>query len=457
MNNPATRCDQREAIGLSLGFVCLMGFLLRVAYRLHAGESDLFRNGYTDFYDIARSAAAGRGLTAGNGGWAVRQPGYPLLLTIALLLGGGFRLIVVLEALLGTLTVGLGFLIGRGLFGKRAGLIAASLAAIYPYYVVHDTALQDTSMATAGAAVAVYALLRSRTSASVWLWAAGGALLGLSVLIRATLLPFALGAVAWIAIVGDEQGRRRPARTLVVAACAALIVGGWMARNDAHLGRFVLSSETGEQFWVAHNSQTFSHYPTGSIDASEAEAFRALSPADSRTLDAGNTELGQDDWFMAKGLRYVRDHPADTLAGSLRKEAAGFSWTLNPAREPLVQLLYFCSYVPVLSLGLAGMALSRRCWREHSLIYIQFLGFVLVTAAFWAHTSHRSFLDIYLMIFAGPVIDRTMRRVGGLWRRWSERADDRGCDLEAEFVVVESQPLRTRRQMSRDRSRRQWS
>ena len=44
------------------------------------------------------------------------------------------------------------------------------------------------------------ALLEARAAASPWIWLTAGALAGLLVLTRGTLLPFALGAVAWIAV-----------------------------------------------------------------------------------------------------------------------------------------------------------------------------------------------------------------------------------------------------------------
>jgi hypothetical protein len=57
----------------------------------------------------------------------------------------------------------------------------------------------------------------------------------------------------------------------------------------------------------------------------------------------------------------------------------------------------------------------RSSWRERSLVWLQFAGFVVVTAVFWAHTSHRAYLDIYLMVFAAPVILAAGRQVRRLW------------------------------------------
>jgi hypothetical protein len=50
------------------------------------------------------------------------------------------------------------------------------------------------------------------------------------------------------------------------------------------------------------------------------------------------------------------------------------------------------------------MILSWRSWREHSLIYALFLSFLIVTAVFFGHTSHRSYLDVYWIAYSAYVL-----------------------------------------------------
>jgi hypothetical protein len=85
---------------------------------------------------------------------------------------------------------------------------------------------------------------------------------------------------------------------------------------------------------------------------------------------------------------------------------AGFSWRFNPSPTPAKQLVYVVSYTPIAILGLLGMMLGWRHWRDHSLIYLQFLCFVPVAAIYFAHTNHRTYLDVYWIIFAAALIAR---------------------------------------------------
>jgi len=55
-------------------------------------------------------------------------------------------------------------------------------------------------------------------------------------------------------------------------------------------------------------------------------------------------------------------------------------------------------------LGLWGMWASRRHWREHSIVCVQFISFAAVTAVFFGHTGYRAYLDVYWIIFAAGVL-----------------------------------------------------
>jgi 4-amino-4-deoxy-L-arabinose transferase-like glycosyltransferase len=393
--------------------ICLAAFALRLAYRIVTGSEEFWSNSYSFYYTVTQNLVAGRGLGLGvHGIWMVQAPPvYPLLLVPAVLQGGNYLCIVIPQAVIGAGTVLCAFLIGRELFDQRAGLIAAALTAIYPYYLVHDTALQETGLLTFCLAMSVWLLLRAaRASATPHLWLIAGAMLGVSMMVRTTAMPFALSAVIWLWLFGAGSPGRRTRRALTVLGCIALVAGGWITRNAEVTGRPVMSGGSGYSFWAAHNPQTFSHYPTSNIEVSIREAFSAFSVADWKNLEALKYDGARDDWFLARGRAYLSRQPlGEKLIEAGRKILAGFSWVLTPHKQGLTQWVYFLSYTPILFLGLAGMVLTGRDWRRHSLIYSQFAIFVAISAALWAHTSYRTPLDVYLMIFAAALLNRLRR------------------------------------------------
>ena len=97
-------------------------------------------------------------------------------------------------------------------------------------------------------------------------------------------------------------------------------------------------------------------------------------------------------------------NPWLTIRNSFRKVGAAFSWMPSPRRSLWPSLVYALSYGPVMIAGILGMYLSRSFWREHLIIYALFASFVMVTAVFFGHTSHRSFLDVYWMAYSAHAI-----------------------------------------------------
>ena len=224
-----------------------------------------------------------------------------------------FLSVLFAQCLIGAGTVLCAGLIARELFGNTAAIIAAALTAIYPYYVVHDTALQETSLYTFLMALAVLLLLRVRRSGSAVTGTGAGLALGAAVLTRANLAPFALLAPPgsrWPEDCKLCHGREGSGSPLSVPPCGMLTVAPWLIRTFQLTGSVTLSTQTGFFLWLGNNPYTFSHYPQESIDRSQAVALAALSSQEKSELEARQyNEALVDEWFRKKGLDYIRRAP----------------------------------------------------------------------------------------------------------------------------------------------------
>jgi hypothetical protein len=191
-------------------------------------------------------------------------------------------------------------------------------------------------------------------------------------------------------------------------AAVGVVTSPWLVWTCHITGAPEFTSQTGIALWTGNNAQTFSHYPSESIDLSRGEAWLKLSESDRMELerfDELRDENGQSDWFAQRALAYMRDNPWLVLRGMFTKLYAAFSWRLNPYRQALAEAAYAIGYVPVAFLGLIGMFLAIRK-REVMLIGMLYVAFICVTVVFWAHTSHRSYLDVYWMVLAASVMEK---------------------------------------------------
>ena len=159
----------------------------------------------------------------------------------------------VVQALLGTATVGLIGLIARELFGVRTALIAMALAAFYPVFIELSTIIVAENLLTVLELGTLYAVLRARRAPAPtrWVGAAGG-LLGLSALTHTNaallIIPAAFG------LRGVATRIRRLPAFVTMAVVALLTVTPWLIRDAVVFHRFVpISTETGITLVGAYN------------------------------------------------------------------------------------------------------------------------------------------------------------------------------------------------------------
>jgi 4-amino-4-deoxy-L-arabinose transferase-like glycosyltransferase len=392
-------------------WIVLAAFVMRVAARLYFGSEDFWTNGYSFFFDLARSIAAGKGIAfAEESSTSFRVPIYPAFLAMVTFGHKVFLPIVLSQSLIGAGTVLCAALLAREMFGNAAAIIAATITAFYPYYVVHDTAMQETSLYTFLTALAIFLLLRAHRSGSGMMAGGAGLTLGMAVLTRANLAPFALFAPLWLAIPAQcptVPRRQRLWTAVVCLAVLALTVSPWLVRSFRLGGSVTLSTETGYFLWLGNNPYTFSYYPHESIDRSQRAALEALSPQDRaeiRALGSSGGEAAVDQRFYGRrALEYIREHPWWTVGGGLRKIGAAFDWLPSPRKDFWRNAVHALTFGPVMALGLWGMWAGRRNWREHLIFYALFVSFAAVTAVFFGHTNYRTYLDVYWIVFAAGI------------------------------------------------------
>jgi 4-amino-4-deoxy-L-arabinose transferase-like glycosyltransferase len=283
------------------------------------------------------------------------------------------------------------------------------MATIYPYYVAHDTAHQETVLFTFLTAAAVYCLVRARGSGSLRDHLLAGWWIGLGLLCKESMLPLVPLAMLWLYFASSAgKGHGSRARIGALLMVVTIVVVPWLIRNALIYGKPVFT--TGEGFgpgfhlWAGYNEFTLTHYPWDSIDKSVAAAYEALSSAERAELSRLG-ELDSDHWFFQRALAFIKQNPATALKYAVIKVIAGFSPIISPTvGNWLRAVLYTISYLPILVLAIVGGILTWKRWRTLSIFYLLFLSFIGVTVVAHAHTSHRSYLDVYLMILASHAL-----------------------------------------------------
>ncbi len=247
--------------------------------------------------------AIGRSLHEGQGYGlqTQRPPGYPTMIAgVYALAGPDLTRLRVAEAVVGTATVGVIGAAGAGLFGGPAGLVAAALAALHPVLVLLPSTQYSENWLLFLLALAFAAAFAAWRRSGWWRWALTGALLGLGLLVRpsiVTLVPgFALGLIPAL----RRRGRPWLLPLLVAGLATALTVSPWIVRNHRVHGRwFFVSTGGGASFWLANNAAM-----TGATDQ-----LVTYPPELMREMSGLTSAAARESLFYRRGMDFVREDP----------------------------------------------------------------------------------------------------------------------------------------------------
>jgi hypothetical protein len=172
-----------------------------------------------------------------------RPPGYPALLAA---LGGADNgeegtsvdAVIGAQAFLSGATVLLLALIGRRLWGERAGLLVATVYALDPFSKHYVTRILSEVLAGFLLVAATYAFVRAWQARSAAWWAAAGVLTAALTLTRAVYV-LAVPLLLLAALVAKADRARAAAACL---AGSALLLGPWLAWNTAATGKVTVAS-----------------------------------------------------------------------------------------------------------------------------------------------------------------------------------------------------------------------
>jgi len=131
-------------------FVFFLGFSIRVIARLLRGTNNFWETGYHAYSRLVTSIVSHSDFSvATNYGdqRAFWPPIYPLFLAFFTVGNRWYLPAIVAQSAVGALTAVIIYHIGRELFDRQTASIAGLIVALYPYYVSHDTKVQDTALA----------------------------------------------------------------------------------------------------------------------------------------------------------------------------------------------------------------------------------------------------------------------------------------------------------------------
>ncbi len=374
---------------------------------LENGGLELFPDG-KEYDALGLSLAEGSGYARNNVPDTYRPPGYPLFLSaVYTLFGHSVAAVKALQSILDAATCVMILLIGSRLFTRRVGVIAGTIATVYPFLIVYTGFVLSETLFVFLSVVFLYALIRFREDGSRRWLAVSGLLLGGMNLTRPVVLLLPLLLFCWLWV---ELGTRRQAAVLAATLALWMLVPilPWTVRNYLVRHSFILIAD---HHWVALYA------------ANNRQILR-----DPEKIGGWIQPQGGED-YRSEYLSFMRDVAIHEPLELVRLEFHKLHrfWNIVPTSSRTTfrdTLISVCSYGVLLPFAVAGMALSWKMPHPPWLLFIWILNFCLMALILYGSTRFRSPIEPALVLFGALALERA-------WLRWAGRAGSPGLQRAA--------------------------
>ena len=316
-----------------------------------------------------------------------RPPGYPYYLAVLYFFSNGSYFAPrVVNMIMGLLSVVLMFVLGRAVFGRGVGLVAAFFMATYwafPYYEgeINDPVLFVFLVPCLMLTLRAWALKVNFPRAAL-----AGLIVGAYALMRPNILLFGPVIAGWMLFMAWRRGylRRLIPSWVGLALAAFLVIAPVTLRNYVVSGEFVpISTYFGENLLIG-NSEESDGVTSWTPYLQQLEGTGNWSVWDYDNVVQGlGKELGREDMthseasriFFGKAVDFIKKHKLLTLERVLKK--AVLFWcpievTDNKVsqceKEHYLPLKYLPGFPMVMALFLTGTVLFLIDWKSHRIL-----------------------------------------------------------------------------------------
>ena len=445
--NAARNDPTHGAVRFWFTIIFIVAFALRLIHLFQIESIPLFYHLAGDgrtYDEWAQRIAAGAWL---GDGVFYQAPLYPYFLGILqLLLGHNLWAIRIVQLLLGSISCGLIFMAGHGLFSRDAGLAAGLILACYAPAIFFD-ALIEKSILDLFLLSCLLLLLLGKIDNEKWSkWLAAGATSGLLGLSRENALVLVPVVGLWIVVYFAARSLALRARWLgLFLAGVLLVLLPVGVRNLTLGGEFKLTtSQFGPNFFIGNNPAADGTYGSvrkiiHEVQLEGPDAERLAERAAGRELRPGEVS----DFWLRRALAYIEDQPADWL------RLLGAKWLMVwNAREiedsddfyiykiwswPLTVLGWINHFGVLAPLAVFGVILTFPQWRRLWLLYAMIFSLAASVAIFYVFGRYRFPLVPLLALFAGAGVTAAPRFYRE--KNWRTLASAVGLTLCAAAIV----------------------
>lgn len=296
-------------------------------------------------------------------------------------------------AMISAFSCGLTYVLGERLFGRWTGMLAGLISCLYPFFLllVHVPLTEGLSIFLILIMLTLIVLYQPRNNATVWAIVLGLAF-GLTMLNKAANIVVLPCLILWVLWKPPIQFRKRLLLVGLMLLVAVLTILPWTIRNYRVLGIVVpINTNGGWTFYLGNNPYTMQNLAaleqgsaSGWIPPEEVfEPFADLSFNDTQAYEQRAMHLA---------LQFIVENPGTFLWLALRKVKIFWS--------PYPHMLDVITWYPLALLGIIGLGLSLKAWKQYSQLYLLIVSSMAIPVMFTSMPRFRAPLMPVVMLFA---------------------------------------------------------
>jgi 4-amino-4-deoxy-L-arabinose transferase-like glycosyltransferase len=428
----------------AISLIILLAVLLRIMAAIILGDSldpiqQARAQDQVSYNNLARSLLAGNGYSFEQN-WYPFTPAntptahwsflYPLFLAFIYYFVGYHPLMarLIQVVIVGILTSWLVYRMGFRLAGKKVGQVAAGLCAFYFYFIYYDATLMTEPFFIVGVLaslnLALFVIEDKEFEAGTttqyshhfmdpgnnFYWIVLGILLGITTLLRQTILLWVPFLLLWMYWIGRKSFKWW--QPLLMLAIIGMFILPWTLRNFHVYGAILpLNSNAGYAIYSANHPNQGTNFD---------QDYAAPLPTD--LVDKNLNEAQWNTILTERAVQFILQDPKRYLLLTLDRVRIFFNFWFSSESDLKSNLMRVFSYGLYLPFIIYGLVLSFKDWRRFSLIYLFGIIYSTIHILIWASIRYRLPIDAALMPLAAlAVVDLAYRLSKSLQNRrnWS--------------------------------------
>ena len=377
--------NQRKFLFLIFG----LSLVMRVVFVLSLEDKFYFSDSLV-YEDCAISILEGQGF-----GDFKRAPLYPLWMALVYFLAGGKSLLVlrILDSLIGALLSLVIYFLGKEIYGRIVGAIAALISSLYPMFIFLAGLQYPTLLGTLLVTVGVYFAVMIFRKNQIYLSSLGGLFISLAALAIVPVGIVMIAAVFWLLFSTDLKFKHKIVHSCLMIAFIILPMLAWTTRNYVHHGKFIPVREDAVRKMLMFEENGVNNQSTAGVQEKLMSMYQ----------NPGTFSRH----FKENFVNFFRLAPSDSLKSADPNYNAGIhekdkriTKTNKFSQSQLSSLISAVTFGAIMGLAILGLLCSGKDFRKSLLLLSAILALAVTYSFYYGKMRYRIPVEPLMIVYA---------------------------------------------------------